>query len=261
MDDVVIMAGNKLTMAPRVGLSFGQLAVHNAQGVAKVGAWFVGQANTQVIADVIEVRGGGYRPKPEFFDIFANQFDPGRLGVTVDDVLTTGPNSVPLPFLTYPSAPVVTPGVNDLVVHEKDGPVALPAGDYGRIRVGLRGTLIFEGGAQPYNIQSLQGSTESSILFATTTTLNVAGSVSIGGISVFGPQGGAVNPRCIAINIAGPRFRSSGLTQIEATISAPNADIRLGSLGVYTGSFVGNTVEVGFQSLLSAPPALTSACP
>ncbi len=262
-DNVVILAQEMISFGPRAQITAGQVVVNDASvngvgGLIKIGPWFAALSDTQVIADTINLRGGGYRPGPVFFDAFANTLIRGRGALTVDGTMTTGTGSVPLPLLSFPGIPVVTAGSTNLVVRQADGTVTLPPGSYGQINVGLRGTLIFTGGT--YNVESLRGGLESNILFNGTTTLNVAGRVSIGALSVLGPQGGAISPRCIVINVGGDRVRVSAFTEVEATVSAPGASVNLGSLGTYLGNFVGKTVYVGFAALVGAPPALTSAC-
>jgi hypothetical protein len=262
LDDVVILAQQALSFDPRVELVSGQVVVNdapisNTDGL-RVGVSFSAQTNTQVVADLIKVIGAAVRPAPVFFDIFANTMTKGPGTLTIDGTEAIGPGSVPLPVFAFPTAPVVVPGTTDIKVRQSDGAVMLPPGDYGQIRVGVHGVLILEGGT--YNIRSLNASVLTAILFSGTTTVNVAERVSVGPLSVFGPQGGSVSPRCIVINVAGDRFWVSS-TDVEATVNAPNANVRLGALGTYTGNFIGKTVKVGFRAVLGAPPTLTAACP
>ena len=161
-DDVVILAQDSVTLGRHSQLNTGQIAVNNVGGVLTVRSGFHALQNTEIIADIVDVK-ATVRQKPELFDIFTNSFLGGNHAI-VDDVLVSPlGGSLPL-FEPFPSAPEVTPGTDpcpngtgkggNCVVGRKNGLVTLPPGNYGNIKTGAHGVLLLQRGV--YNVNSLR---------------------------------------------------------------------------------------------------------
>jgi hypothetical protein len=117
--------------------------------------------------------------------------------------------------------------------------------------------VYFTGGT--YNVKSLRGARNSVFQFAAPTTLNVAGLARFGFRSVVGPQyPGALNSRCIVINVAGDKVQFQPWADVTATINAPAADMQMGQHGLFQGNFTAKTVRVRMGVGLEAAPSLTT---
>jgi hypothetical protein len=263
LDNVVILARDKLLLGAHSILASGQVVVNNAGGVLTVNSGAGALQNTEIIADIVAVQ-APLSHKPELFDIFTNSFHREN-HAKVHGVSPLG-GDLPL-FTTLPSAPVVTPGTDpcpsqtgtsgNCTVRRRNGAVTLLPGHYGKIRVGGHGVLYLEGGV--YNIKSLSCGGSSHIVVNGSTTLNVQGNVSFAPFSTFEPVDMSLNPRCIVLNVAGDRVRS-WFAAISTSINAPDATVSLGILTIYTGNLVGKKVRAGSGTTLQAADPLSS-CP
>ncbi len=262
-DDVVIFARDSLQMSLDDRLASGQIVVNSSMGVATLAKSVVAISGTQVVANSIVVP-GSIGAGPQLFDVFANVIDPQVV------VGGQGPTMVTLPLLTFPSAPVVTPGTDtcptpgrrpgDCLVREQDGPVTLVPGNYNRITVKSHGALFFAGGT--YQALSIRGLGSAHIYFNGPTTLNIADRAKFGNRSVFGPPTEAtLNGRCIVMNVAGTNpVKFGGVSDVTATVNVPNAPLKLGSRGSFRGNFAATNVVVGLNVLLETAPELTAPC-
>jgi hypothetical protein len=263
-DDVVILARHTLRFGAHSKLASGQVVVNDAGGVLTLRPGAGALKDTQIIADIVTVKPQAGQ-KPELFDVFTNSF-LGEDHAIVDDA-PVSPLSRSLPLFTFPSAPAVTPGTDtcpsqtgtsgNCVFRRRSGPVTLPAGDYGKIKVSWYSAVNLEGGV--YNIKSLTSSPFSHILVSGSTTINVQRNVYFGPFSTFEPADVSVNPRCVVLNVAGNRVQSRFAT-VSASISAPDATVSLGLQTVYTGNLVGNKVLVGSETTLQTAAPLSSPC-
>jgi hypothetical protein len=265
LDNVVILARDSLRLGFDSKLASGQVVVNNTGGVLTVRPRAGALQDTEIIADIVAVQATANQ-KPELFDIFTNSFLNGANAI-IDDVVVSPPGGW-LPLFPFPSAPVVTPGTDscpsqtgrtgNCTVRRRNGPVTLPPGDYGKIKLSGYAVLYLEGGA--YNIESLSCGAFSHVLVNGTTTLNVQGNVSFAPFSTFEPADVSFNPRCVVLNVAGNRVLSVFAT-ISASINAPDATVNLAIQTVYTGNLVGKKVRVGAEATLQAADPLLSPCP
>ena len=263
LDNVVVFAKSKLNLISYSELTSGQVLVGDTAGVAAPGRYFRALQDTQIIADNVNVI-AGRTSKPQFFDVFTNSLTAPH-GYTLQGTL----NTVTLPLFTFPTAPVITFGTKrcptpgriagDCLIRGGT-PVLLEPGDYRKLIVRSRAHVSFAGGT--YNFKSVTGGLKSTFIFNGTSTVNVAERASFGVGSVIGPISQTeLNGRCITINIAGDRVRFLPFTDVNATVSAPNADMNMRGYSVYRGNFVGQKVTVGWAATIEAAPALTAACP
>ena len=125
LDDVVILAQDRVTLGRGSQLSSGQIVVNNVGGVLTIGnqVQALSETETEIIADIVNVK-ASVRRKADLFDIFANSF----LGGDRASVHGVYPLVGPWPLFSFPSAPEVTPGTHDYVVHKGDLPVGCSRG-------------------------------------------------------------------------------------------------------------------------------------
>jgi hypothetical protein len=269
-DNMVILAQDRVALLAYSKLNSGQIAVNNGGGTVKVHLGVRAFEDTEIIADNVTVK-APYNRKPRLFDVFTNNFRGGNRAIVSDAV---SPLSVPLPLYTLPPLPVFTPGADpcpdgtgtrtlgNCVVRRNNGPVTLPPGNYGNIRVRGSGVLYLQGGT--YNIRSLHAKSYSVIVVNGSATVNVQKNVSLSWFSVFEPING-INPRCVVLNVEGRHVWIDRAT-ISAVINAPNAAVTVGAAWdyvgtVYTGNLVGKRVSVGPYSTLQPADPLESTCP
>jgi hypothetical protein len=267
LDDVVIFARDRLAVQHGTRLYSGQFVVNSPSGEARFRRSFVASASTQIVANTVAFRPRAPRPGPTLFDVYANAFDPGVAGA----IITPAPAGVSLPLFTFPTAPAITPGTDicptpghqpgDCVIRKKDGPITLLPGNYNRLIVKGNAAVYFAGGV--YQAASIRVGGGGRVFFNAPTTLFIAERAIFGRRVQFGPPGDStLNGRCITMHVAGidRSVRFGGISDVTATISAPNGSLRLGSFGTYRGNFTAATAEVGLNVVLQSLPVLTMPC-
>ncbi len=173
-------------------------------------------------------------------DVYANELD-NRGDITGDifgDVMT------PL-FTTLPPFKSAPAGSQDIRVN-KNQTLVLEPGDYGRIYVKDRGTLILTGGV--YNIEKLEAKKYSHIGFETATEVRVEEKIKIAKRSYVGPADGSyITAANIIFYIAEDHHDAARLEEdvhFFGTIYAQNSDVDLKKEVVFTGAILADEIKV-----------------
>jgi hypothetical protein len=178
---------------------------------------------TQVVADSVRIR-----DLSDVFRVLGN-----NLAISPTAVVRggTGPASFPLVNQFCSLEPIACGGPDVRVLSlESGGPLA--PGSYGNVLVGNSGTLTLQSGT--YNMCRLQVGREGTIQAQAPTTLNVEGIVRIGnGASLLSSS--PASP--IVLNSTGKLVRVGQFGVVQAFITAPNAQLRLGRSALFQGTF------------------------
>src|SRR6185295_7026718 len=121
---------------------------------------------THLVADAMTLSGPA-----SVYSAFSNDATFG-VNVIVRAPCGGGACAYPPPILEpFPTAPVVTPGTLDILVPRRTT-MTIPAGDYGKLKVRGRSTIVLTGGT--YNFAEFKTGTIVRVLFTAPTIVNVA---------------------------------------------------------------------------------------
>lgn len=255
-DDAIVLARRLVKAKRNATLAGGAVVVNEAGGLAILHRTFEGLAGTTVIGDEIRVRFGPLEG-PRLWDLFANSIDDPKASLQVAG--TQGSVST-FPVLPYPTPVTVTPGTGVLLIKRTDGPVSLPPGDYGTIRLQRGAVVLFEGGT--YNVESLRSGFQTAVLFNGPTTVNVLEKARFGKRVIFGPNPDVptFDPCSIQLHTASSRTVRFGVgALVRAKVFAPEARIFLAVDGLYEARLVGDSVVIGPDVVLQ-PLEPSPAC-
>jgi hypothetical protein len=167
--------------------------------------------------------------------VLANEVRRGR-GAVVNAV---GPLTLPLATPFCPIPPVEC-GVDDVDLPKGSAPRTLPPGSYGAVRVADGTSLDLAPGS--YRFCSLKTGRNATIRTLGAASIAVRDDVRIENGSTFGPAPGASPPTLVA---GGRVLRIGTNAEVQAFISAPAAQVRLGSRIRLAGSFCADTARSG----------------
>jgi cytoskeletal protein CcmA (bactofilin family) len=158
-----------------------------------------------------------------------------------------GPSTPPIVGILPPVQS--TPGVTSVIV-PKLGARRLPPGNFLSIVTGEAAEIRFVGGQ--YNVGELRLAKGTRLIFEGESTINVANRLDVGGDVVLAGAGGLPS-NAIRVNYGGVADAVFG-RQVEGalTLVAPNALIRLGEAGVYSGRIWGKSIQVGKRVQITA---------
>ena len=166
---------------------------------------------------------------------------------------TTGPAVLPIisPFCTIPA---ITCGGADVQVPPGQSRGPLAPGTYGRLWVLDGASITLEPGV--FTFCDIKTGRSSKITTLGQATLNVAGNVTIGTGSVFGPAQGT-DP--IAVNVAGRAVRVTDSAIATAVFVAPNARISFGRGATLQGCFCADRINTDKRIKPGVPGAVGAA--
>ena len=121
--------------------------------------------------------------------------------------------------------------------------VTLTPGNYGKVNMQSKTSLIFVGGA--YTFDSLKMASTARLLFTAPTVVDITNSLGIGSFSVIGPLGPTMTADHIIINVAGPKVKVRNQVTIAAKIVAPTSAFKCGLAGLIKGQIVAKEVRFG----------------
>jgi hypothetical protein len=155
----------------------------------------------------------------------------------------------PLPVLTMPALPTITPGTTDITVGINQT-LTLAAGSYRKITVKTNGTLILTGGL--YQVSSLDIQTNARVFFLAAAEVRVKNGIAADANSVIAPDASApaLQASQIVFYVEGADSSGQPVVQVgpngtvKANIYAPNGTVWLKSSTTGTGAFIGKQVNI-----------------
>jgi len=165
--------------------------------------------------------------------------------------------AVTLPIVSTAQLPPVqvVPGTMNVTIPSKGSHSPAPAGAYGKLKIGSRGTLVLAGGT--YVFRSIRVNSRGQLLCAAPCQIGVADTMSIQSRGIVGGTGGT-RAESIRVNVAKTSskavFSADQNSNVSAVVYAPGGRILLrgGNQGNYVGAFVGGSVKVGKGALVQA---------
>ncbi len=160
-------------------------------------------------------------------------------------------NNPDWPVIELPDIPTcITDNNNPINVPINRSGVLSP-GNYGDVKVGSRGALVFDGGE--YHLNSLEADINSKILFSSDTVICVENNFEVKSKSIFGPDtnSGNSSDSKIVVNVKGGDVNFGVNSTIFGNFIVPNGEISIGGRATAMGTFVARKVEVGINSKIS----------
>jgi hypothetical protein len=163
--------------------------------------------------------------------------------------------AVTLPVVNVAQLPPVqvVPGSTTVKVPKKGSTSPRPAGAYGDLRIGARGTLVLAGGT--YVFKSIRVNSRGQLLCAAACEIGVAGTVRLRSNAILGGTGGT-RAEAVRVNVASTSsktvFSADKRSNVSAVVYAPGGRIQLRNQGNFVGAFVGSSVTVGKGALVQA---------
>jgi hypothetical protein len=193
---------------------------------------------TTVTADGLRIGGGA-----SVDNVRANNLRVGP------GALVRGTSGTPmLPITPFCSVPAIACGTNDIQVSPGQSQGPLAPGTYGRLWVLDGGSITLSAGQ--FTFCDVKAGRSATITTLGQATLNVAGSVTIGNSSTFGPAQGT-DP--ILVNVAGRSVRVSDGSVATAAFVAPNARITFGRGAKLFGCFCAGRANTDKRINLDCP--------
>ena len=217
----------------------GNVGVNDAGGMMAWGKKSLFADGSEVTADVLRRAG----KNSSVWDLFANTVVSPLATVTVRD---QGPLLwSPLPLITpLAPPPACVPGATALTV-PKGGSQTLAPGAYGPVVVQNGATLELTGGT--YCFQDLKAGRKARIVVDAAVDITVTGRVRCLPGSVLAPApSSSIGATDINVGVVGKQVKFSGKTRISGIFYAPNALLRFGRGGFYTGQFIALQVRSDF---------------
>lgn len=253
--NVVVLGTNSVRLKNLAVVASGNVMANDASSGPTLGEGYelvlepraTTPAGYSIAADSVRIKNNAVAGGDVAFNELVNQ---GAIGGS-----TSTPLALPVFALLPPfHAQAPLPGSPGISVAD-DGFVVLPAGDYGTVAVGARGTLVFAGGV--YDLGSLTTREAARLLFAAASEVRVAGRLQTGARSLLGPEeGSGTAVHDLVLYVAGidgangvlgstPRAVELGPSgRYEASVYAPNGTLRIDHDAMARGAFLARDVLV-----------------
>lgn len=242
-DTFVLFAEEEVMLAQDVQVSSGDIGSNNTLDIQKDAL-----ISGNLFADRITTDKGSIINGNATFNALKQKKGAEVLGAT------TSP--VQFPIADIPDIPDFTPGTQDFTF-SGDGNT-LPQGDYRNITLTKDSTLTLTGGI--YNITKLDMRESATLIFATTTTLNIEQELK-GQQNISILPGATASFDALTINYLGKRGNQKGQGTVPITFGnnsflnfiliAPNATVNIGERSALRGQVLANKIRVGKDSILS----------
>ncbi len=237
----VLLGIDTLNMKEFTFTNVGDVGVNDAGGTMSWGRKSFFANNSAVVTDVLSRAG----KQSSLYDLFANTVvSPlAQGGATVRHV---GPVPwSPLPLISpLPPAPSCVPGGAPVTV-VKNQSMTLGPGSYGSLVIQNGATLTLSGGG--YCFADVKGGRKATILAHDPVQVVVMGRFRINPGSVVGPEANApFGATEIQIGVAGNQVKFGHKSKIFGVFYAPNALLRFGRGGFYTGQFIAKSLRSDF---------------
>lgn len=208
------------------------------------------QAGSRVVGDTVLIRADA-----GVYDVHYNE-----LNAIHANILGTQVTPLPLPVLTLPPLPAITPGTQDIEVL-RDQTMTLAPGSYRKLTVNHQGTLILTGGI--YHISSLDLRQKTKLYFAGPAEVRIKDEMDTDFKAYIGPGPSAQNLQASQIvfyvegnddqgrrhdgdeNLGPTAVRVGEQNTLLINIYAPNGTVWLKTKTAATGAFIGNAVRIG----------------
>lgn len=205
---------------------------------------FVSGDGAHVVSDRSRLRGPA-----SVYGLFSNDATLDQ-NVAVRAPCGPGACSFPVPvFSVYPELAAFSAGTQTITVPARST-MTLPPGDYGRLRLRGRSTVVFTGGV--YTFSEIKSGRVARLLFAAPATVNVTGRMRLGVANVVGPIGPSPTLQDILFNVAGDQVRLRPRSTVSARIWAPDAALFIGFGGLIKGQLVAREAKIGRGTVLQS---------
>lgn len=241
MSTYVLLGLDSLKMKDFAFTNLGNVGVNNAGGQMMWGRKSFFGDGSQVVTDVLRRTG----KQSSLYDLFANTI-VSPLSSAGAVVRNDGPLTwAPLPLIaSLPPTPACAPGSTGVTV-AKGGATTLGPGSYGPVVVANGGTLELTGGV--YCFSSLKVARKSHVIVDAAADVTVMGKVICApGCRIEPATGSGLGATDIEFGVAGAQVKFSGKTYVSGVFYAPNALMRFGRGGFYTGAFVAENIRSDF---------------
>lgn len=237
----VILARRAIKMKDFAFTNLGNVGVSEAAGTIAWGKKSFFADGSEVTADVL-MRAG---KSSSLWDVFANTVVSPlpQAGAVVRDQgpLAWSPLSLISPLAPDPSCTPGGTGVNVL----KGESLTLASGAYGAVVVQNGGTLELTGGT--YCFSDVKIGRKSLVVVDAAVDVTVMGRVrALPGAVLKPASNSGLGATDIAVGVAGKQVKFSGKTRISGVFYAPNALLRFGRGGFYTGQFIADQIRSDF---------------
>jgi hypothetical protein len=236
----VLLGLDTINMKEFAFTNLGNVGVNNAGGTMAWGGESFFNDGSQVVADVVRRAGSN----SSLYDVFTNTFVSPLANVTIRH---DGPVPwAPLPLITpLPPTPSCAPGAAPVRVI-KSGSLALAPGAYGRVKVLNGATLELTGGT--YCFADVKLGRKSSIVVDAPVNVTITGKYrSNPGSRLVAAMGSGIGATDIVFGVAGKLVKFSHRNKIFGVFYAPNAMMRFGRGGFFTGQFVARAMGSDFS--------------
>ncbi len=241
MSSYVLLGLDTLNMKEFAFTNLGNVGVNNAGGLMAWGRESFFANGTQTVTDVLKRPG----KNSSIYDLFANTLI-SPLAQAGAMVRHDGPVVwAPVPLINpLPPAPSCVPGTTPVLV-AKGGSLVLGPGAYGKVTVPNGGTLELVGGA--YCFQDVKIGRKSMVVVDAAVDVVVMGKVrSNPGAKLAAATGSGVGATDIVVGVAGSLVKFGHKNKVFGVFYAPNAVLRFGRGGFYTGQFVARELRSDF---------------
>jgi hypothetical protein len=236
----VIFGLDKIQMKEFFFSNLGNIGVNNAGGTLYWGRKSYFSDGSQVVTDILNRSGD----QSSVYDLFANQVFTQLANITVRD---DGPLPwAPAPLIApLPATPSCTPGTAGVSV-PKGGDLTLPPGSYAALRVANGATLELTGGSYCFADVKL-GRKAKIVVDAPSNIVSMNRYVSSVYSRLVPADGSGIGAADISVGVAGKLVRLSHRSKIFGVFFAPNATMRFGRGGNFTGQFVARVMRSDFS--------------
>src|SRR5262245_35194149 len=241
MSTYVLLGLDTLNMKEFAFLNVGNVGVNNPGGTESWGRASFFKDGTEVVTDVLKRAG----KNSSLYDLYANTVvSPlAQAGATIRH---DGPMVwTPTPLITpLPPVPSCSPGAAP-VVAPKGGTLVLGPGSYGKVQVPNGATLELTGGT--YCLADVKVGRKSTIVVDAAVNVTVMGKYrSNPGSRLVAAAGSGIGATDIVLDVAGTQVKFGHKSKVFAVVYAPNAVLRFGRGGFYTGQFVARDLRSDF---------------
>lgn len=235
----VLLALDSLQMKEFFFSNLGHVGVNNAGGTMYWGRESYFSDGAQTVADTVRRAG----EKSSLYDLFTNTFMSPLANITIRH---DGPTTwAPMPLIQpLPPVPSCNPGGQSVAV-DKGGSATLPPGTYTTVRVLNGATLELTGGT--YCFADVKLGRKAKIVVDAPVDVTIMKNYRSSPGSRLAPAADSgVGATDIGIGIAGPVVKFGHKAKVYAILYAPNAKLRFGRGGNFTGQFVARELRSDF---------------
>jgi uncharacterized repeat protein (TIGR01451 family) len=206
------------------------------------------QAGSSVVGDTVRLRANA-----QVYNVHFNESFFSNNATILGNQVTPQP----LPLLTMPMLPTITPGTTDIEVGTNQT-LTLAPGSYRKITVKTKGTLILSGGI--YHVSSLDIRQEARLFFLAPSEVRVKNELDTDAKTVIGPDPSVPALQASQIifyveggddngggdeNLATTAVQIGERNTVTANVYAPNGTVWLKANTTATGAFIGKQAKIG----------------